>query len=106
MVRLPASLFGSLATIEPYAGTTGQGQQTFGSATAVSCLHAPGVRLVRDQNGNEVVSSATLYCPANTTPPPAGSRVTIDGAAHVVILSRAWTAPGLPLPESVEISLQ
>lgn len=106
MVRLPASLFGSTAAIEPYAGTTGQGRQTLGSVTTVSCLHAPGVRLVRDQNGNEVVSSATLYCPADTSPPPAGSRVTVDGVAHVVILSRAWTAPGLPLPESVEISLQ
>jgi len=104
-VRLPEQFFPEAASIEPYEGVTGGGAQSFGTAVDARCLVSPGNRLVRDSQGNQVVSSTTLYCPRGTSA-PAGSRVTVRGDVRVVLEEKPWLAQGLNLPESVEVILR
>lgn len=103
-MKFPDVFYNESASIEPFAGTSGDGRQVFGTATRAACMVQPGNRLVRDSQGNQVVSSTTLYCPRGTSA-PAASRVTVRGDVRVVIGAKPWSA-GRMLPEFVEVMLQ
>lgn len=104
-MKIPPGLFPEAASIEAYLGVTGGGAQSFGTATPTSCLVAPGNRLVRDSQGNQVVSSTTIYCPTGVSA-PAGSRVTVRGDVRVVLEEKPWSGGGLGLPECVQVALR
>lgn len=64
---------------EPYLGPSGLGER-YGQSVTVACWVEDGNHLIRNSEGNEVVSSAMVYADvadaANLT---VGSRVTIPG---------------------------
>lgn len=102
-MRLPRALLGYRATVEPYTGSGAHGD-TFGVPVEIRCFVEWARRLVRDDDGNEIQTSGTVYAPLDVHA-PAGSRVTIDGHTTTVIVARPRDGRGLPVPSHLELSL-
>lgn len=109
MAAVPDFLLGHRVTIEPYEGEGAYGP-TFGTAvTNVPAFVEDRRRLVRDRNGDEVVSETTVIVKPTVTC-PAESRVTVwpgtsrQRTARVVVASR-HDGGGLPTPDHLEIAL-
>lgn len=105
-MNVPRWLLRHRITVEPYAGDSAYGP-TYGPPVAdVPALVALTVRRVRDREGREVTSTATVYAGADLDC-PAESRITLpDGRTTRAIAVAEHTAPGLPVPESVEVSCE
>lgn len=104
-MRLPSAMYPHSVTVEPYAGAGAYGPK-YGTATAVRCLYVGEVKLIRGQSGDQVASSAQLYCPPGTTV-PAQSRVTLpDGSIRVAMHAATFDGGTLPLPGTVVAYLQ
>lgn len=89
-------------TLAPVAGVGAYGDVHNPPVTVV-CLVDEQTRLVRDPQGAEVVSTATVYAAPDAVDGPPGSRVTLpSGRTGVVITQARRTAPGLDLPEHTE----
>lgn len=82
-MSLPARLRTHTITVEPYTGTGAHGP-IFGTPVAVTCRVEEKVQLVRSNTGEEVVSSTTVFCDANTVI-PTESRVTANGRITSVL---------------------
>ena len=70
-------------------------------------IHRAGNRLVMDQRGEAIVSSATLFLPAATAEVPAQSKVTLPaqfGGRETVVIASARRA-GRDVPEHLELAL-
>ncbi len=64
-------------------------------------------RLITTPTGEQITATATLLAPAGTAPIPPRSVVTLPGGISARVLTwTAHTAPGLDLPEHVEVTLQ
>ena len=87
-------LFTRTATVEPFEGSGAYGP-IYGAPTEVSCWVDWTRELVRDADGNEVVSSAHLFADADTTL-PVESRVTVDGHTTTAITSQVAHTPAGP----------
>ncbi|WP_336214386.1 hypothetical protein [Nonomuraea sp. LPB2021202275-12-8] len=98
---LPEWLLQHEATIEPYLGDGAYGP-VWGPPVTVRCLVDDERRLVRDEQGLEVVSDTTLYLPPGTVC-PAGSKVTTGGRTITVITAFNRDAGLLPTPNHVEV---
>lgn len=100
---LPGFWLQHTVPVEPYEGTNGYGQAVYGTVFNLECLAEDGRKLVRDEDGHEVVSETTLY--ANRGPSiPAHSRVTLpSGRASKVIVVKDRDGGDLPLPSHLEI---
>lgn len=95
-----ARLFNKTVGVETRTGSGAFGD-VFAASANVSCFISEQVRLVRDQNAVEVVSSTTLYAPLAAVPEVTatagqfspGSRVTVNGrVAYVISASRQDSA--------------
>lgn len=68
------------------------------------------VRMVRDETGEEVVSSATIALPAGTEWIPPGSRVTLPesfgGRTATVLSCQTGDAGAMPTPNHMTITLE
>ncbi len=100
--------FTQTVTVERFTGQTGKGP-TYAAGAAVAAMVDQGSKLVRAANGDTVVSSARVFLPSTTDTIPLGSRVTLPeayGSVRAVVLGVALhLAPGMPVPEHLEVSL-
>lgn len=73
-------------SVQTYQGTNGAGVKTYATAQSVPCFLSRKLRFVRDANGNQITSSATVSADtvwaAMLT---AQSKVTVDGRVTTVI---------------------
>lgn len=103
MARIPPFLLRHKIQIEPYTGQGGNGP-TYGPPVQVKCFRDDARKLVRNAQGEQVISSSTCYCPPGTVAPPL-SRVTFDGRASYVIVTNSRDSAGMPTPDHVEVAL-
>lgn len=94
-------------TVTPLEGTGAYGP-VFGQALTVAGFLDSATHLVRSATGQEVVSQSTLYTDLDHAAAfLPGSAVTLpDGARTVVITTNARTAPGLDLPDHLEVQME
>jgi hypothetical protein len=93
-MRPRLSLFRESVTVATYAGETGVGP-SYGTAAAVTCRVENTRQLVRDKEGQEVISELTLFVlPADETKFTAGSTVVYGGRTSVVLSTAPIGAPG------------
>lgn len=86
----------------PYGPQKGEGTEIPG------CWVIEETRLVRDQSGTEAVSTAQVAAPLSTSVDLTSEpvvRLPSGREARVISVSRG-EAPGLPLPEYVQINLE
>lgn len=103
MGHVPGYLLRHQVTIEPYAGQGGNGP-TYGAAVLVRCFREDARKMVRNAQGEQVVSETTCYCPVGTVAPPL-SRVTVGSRVAYVINTKDRDGGGLPTPDHVEVVL-
>lgn len=70
-------------SVEPYLGSGAYGA-VYGPPVSVQCRVQDEVRLVRSASGDEVVSSATVFCDPDVVITPE-SRVTVNGRVTTVL---------------------
>ncbi|GMA22283.1 hypothetical protein GCM10025864_44480 [Luteimicrobium album] len=88
-------------TLTPKTGDSGYGP-TFGTPTDVACFVDDTVQLVRAPDGEQVVSSSTVYAPPGAPDGPPGSTITFpDGRVSTVITQARRTSGPLDLPDHV-----
>jgi hypothetical protein len=95
-------------TIETYRGTNGAGVKVYAAPQTDDVFVEGKTRLVRDGNGAQVVSQATLYGDVSLGAllPPL-SRVTLpDGRVTTVLSTNTNDSGSLGLPDHVAVSLQ
>lgn len=80
---IPAKFRTHIISVEPYSGSGAYGS-TYGPPVDVACRVEDVTRLVRGSNGDEVVSSSTVYCDSDVVIPPE-SRVTVNGRVTTVL---------------------
>ena len=107
-MNLPRWLLRHRIAVEPYAGDTAYGPTYGPPVEDVPALVEWKVRTVRAPDGRETTSTATVYgLPDLAAQCPPESRITLpDGRITRVIASAPHTAPGLPVPESSEVSCE
>ena len=94
MNTLPRRLLQDVVTVEPYSGESGYGPIHAAAATVLGKISATR-QLVRNSDGEEVVSEVTLYVhPADAAPFVPGSRVTIATRVSTVIAVSPQGRPG------------
>lgn len=87
-----AALFTQSVTVETLTGSGAYGD-VYAAPTVVECFINDRAKMVRNSQGDEVVSSTTLYAPLASSPDdPAtagqfspGSRVTVNGRSALVL---------------------
>ncbi|MFF5495764.1 hypothetical protein [Streptomyces aquilus] len=105
-MRVPGWLLRHRITVEPYLGDSAYGPQYGPPIEDVPALVAETIRLVRDREGREVTSTAQIIA-APGLDCPAESRITLpDGRTTRAISVAHHTAPGLPVPQSTEVSAE
>jgi len=103
MGAVPLGLLRHKVSIRPYTGTTSLGKQ-YGTSFLSMAFVADGNTMVRDSNGNQVVSSSTVILPLNTNC-PVGSEMTTPTKTAFVLATNRRDAPGLPTPDHLEVKL-
>lgn len=106
MTRVPRWLLRHRVVIEPYEGDGAYGP-TYGPPVEVSALVSEVIRLIRSQaearSGRTITSTAQLITAPDVVC-PAESRITLpDGRITRALTVAHHTAPGLPVPQSVEV---
>lgn len=105
-MRVPTWLLPHRITIERYEGDGTYGPIYGRPVTDVRALVAETIRTVRDRTGREVTSTAQIIA-APGLDCPAESRITLpSGRITTAINAAAHTAPGLPVPQSSEVSCE
>jgi len=100
-----ASRFKQSVTVEPYIGANAAGD-LYDPPVTRTCLVDDSLKLVRNQQGDEVVSSARLYdLPSAVDSYAPGSRVTVNGRAHRVIVANLRDAAGPAAGHHVAVEL-
>ncbi|MFD9853452.1 hypothetical protein ACFWXZ_14485 [[Kitasatospora] papulosa] len=90
-------------TVERYRGEGPIGSVYWPPGDPVAALVSETVRTVRDRTGAEVTSTAQIIT-APGLDCPAQSRITLpSGRITTVLHVASHTAPGLPVPQSMEV---
>lgn len=105
-------LFTQTVTNKTYLGTGAYGE-VFADPVDKACFINDSIKLVRNAQGDEVVSTARLYAPLTDFPadPPVagqyapGSEVTVDGLTHRVIAVARKDAAGPASSHHIEVQL-
>jgi hypothetical protein len=102
---LPPELLQHTVTVEPWEGSGGYGD-IWGAPFTMACFVEDKRRLVRADDGSEVVSEATVY--ANRGPSiPNRSRITLpSGRTPLVITVSDFDGGTLPVPSHLEIACE
>lgn len=93
--------------VSTYRGTSGRAGDTWDTAVPVQCWVEDAIKLVRDTNGVEVVSSATIAGPLTVADLfKANSKVQLPSGreARVLTVSRGDSG-ALGLPDHIEVAL-
>ncbi|WP_371652495.1 MULTISPECIES: hypothetical protein [unclassified Streptomyces] len=105
-MNVPRWLLRHRITVEPYQGEGAYGAVYGPPVADVPALVAETVRTVRDREGREVTSTAQIIADPGLVC-PAESRITLpDGRTTKAITIAHHTAPGLPVPQSTEVSCE
>jgi hypothetical protein len=97
-----AEFYVETATVEPFLGANNLGIDTFGPAQVIQCFADDSRRMVRNADGEQVISETTLYTyPSNAVYLVPNARVTIGSAVSRVIKSNLNTSGALDLPDHV-----
>lgn len=91
------------STVERYRGTSGSGAR-FELPEKLACYAEDLTRLVRDQNGAEVVSSTRVFYGPGVDI-PVGSKVTVLGRRSTVLTVARHDSGGLTELDHVEVHL-
>ena len=92
-------------SVETKTGTGAYGD-VYADPVEVACWLEPKRRLVRNKDGQEVLSSSFLSCDVTLSPTfTPDSKVTHDGHTAFVIGVNALTSGALELPDHLEIDL-
>jgi hypothetical protein len=103
-VKLPGIWLRHEVTVEPYLGVGPSGPQ-YGPTVVVRAFVEERTRLVRSPEGDEVISSATVYARLGPSC-PAKSRVRLpSGRRTTVIAELRHDGGGLPTPDHLEVQL-
>lgn len=101
-----AEFYVHAAQVEMFLGESGYGVDLFADPVTIACFADDSRKLVRNKDGEQVVSESTLYTyPINAPLFVADSRVTIDGNLSRVIKTNNNTSGDLDLPDHVAVSL-
>lgn len=101
-----ADFYVHTAAVEMYLGTSGSGADTFAAPVNLAGFSDPTRHLVRDKDGEQVVSESAFYSyPINAPVFTPDSRVTIDGHVSRVIRLNENTSGALDLPDHIAVSL-
>lgn len=105
MARVPKWRLRHRATVEPYAGDTGSGP-AHDPPKQVRGLVEDKRRLVRNDEGAEVVSETTFYTRLEHADRfNAGARVTVNGRTSTVITAARWDDRNLGGWQHLAVSL-
>ncbi|MGW5673939.1 hypothetical protein ACWEV4_02405 [Streptomyces sp. NPDC003860] len=105
-MRVPRWLLRHRITVEPYLGDSAYGPRYGPPVAGVPAQVAGTIRTVRNRDGREVTSTAQIIAEPGLDC-PAESRVTLpDGRTTKAISVAHHTAPGLPVPQCVEVSCE
>ncbi|MER6505896.1 hypothetical protein ABT158_03745 [Nonomuraea sp. NPDC001636] len=99
---LPQWVLPHTATIEPFRGNGAYGPVYEPPIEDEPCLIDDERRMVRDDEGTEVVSDTTIFFLPGTRC-PAGSRITANGRQMIAITSFNRDGGRLPTPDHVEV---
>ncbi len=102
-MKLPKSLLIHEADIEDYEGDDGF-EEEYGDAYTVNGYMEYNRKVVRDREGNEVVSEAQFITTPDVNPPPE-SKLTYNGNEHQVISVAHYDNPLNGKSFSVELNL-
>lgn len=93
------------ATVKPWTGQSGHGP-VYGPPVTMPCFIDDSLHLVRNAEGEEVVSSTVLYTDtAYASDFPVNSEVTANGRVSHVITLNSHDSRTLGLPDHVEVHL-
>ncbi|MGF0176715.1 hypothetical protein ACQF36_41555 [Streptomyces sp. Marseille-Q5077] len=105
-MNVPRWLLRHRITVEPHLGDSAYGATYGAPVEDVPALVAEEIRTVRDRKGREVTSTAQIIAEPGLNCPPE-SRITLpDGRTTRAISVAHHTAPGLPVPQSTEVSAE
>jgi len=86
-------------TAEPYLGTSGSGQRLYGPQVTVPCFLTRKLQFVRNANGEQVASQATVSAEATWAGSFAPlSKVTVPGEQPTTVINQAVSTGGDFLP--------
>lgn len=106
MRRLPARFLVHEVLVRPYIGETSVGD-SFGAAFTLKCMAQGQRRLVRNSDGDQALSTLTLYCaPGQASSIPPGSEVDWQGDTTTVMAAFDHDAGDLPTPNHTEVVCQ
>lgn len=92
-------------TAQPLTGHGAYGP-ALGAPVTLTCWVDEAIRLVRDGDGAQVVSTATIHAPAGTTALTVGGKVTLPSGREATVLTVAVHDSGaLDLPDHVEAAV-
>ncbi|HJQ00083.1 MAG TPA: hypothetical protein VJ851_00655 [Jatrophihabitans sp.] len=93
--------------VSPYLGTSGRAGDLWDTAVPVMCWVEDAVKLVRDSNGAEVVSTATLAADlADAAPFTVNAKVLLPSGREARVLTVGRGDSGaLGLPDHIEVAL-
>lgn len=105
MATIPEWLLLHTVVIRRYLGAGATGAR-FGPDEVTSCFAEDARRLIRNDDGQEVVSETTFYCLPTVATIPPESEVDVNGRTTTVIVARRRDGGGLPTPDHMEVSLK
>lgn len=101
--RVPGWLLRHRITVEVYQGDTAYGPSFGPQVVDIPALVAAAHKQLTDKDGRDVVATAQIITAPGLDCPP-GSRITLPGGRTTTALTvNEHTAPGLPVPASVEV---
>lgn len=104
LTRIPARYLEThTVSVRPYLGETSTGPK-YGDPVDLPCMAQGKRRLVRNSDGDQVLSTLTLFTtPERADVAPAGSEVTWRGDTTTVIAGGLVDGGGLPTPDHGEV---
>jgi hypothetical protein len=105
-VNIPAALLVHSVTVTPKSGESSTGV-LYGTPFALGCFRSGKRRLVRNAEGNQVLSTLTLVAaPGQAEAIPPGSLVTFDGHTTTVVAAINQDSGGLGAPDHTEVQCE
>ncbi|THA82725.1 hypothetical protein [Streptomyces sp. A0592] len=102
---IPGWLLRHTVSIEAYLGDSAYGPQ-YAAPVVARAFVEEKVRTVRNQQGEEVTASTTVYLLPTQACPPESRVTTPSGRVASVITSQLHDGGGLPTPDHREVTLE
>lgn len=101
-----ADMYVHTCAVEMFLGTAGSGEDTFAVPVTLAGFLDDTRHLVRDKDGEQVVSESSFFTyPVNGPVFAPNSRVTINGHTSRVIRLNTNTSGALDLPDHIAVAL-